>query len=94
MKSLSLRGRLTLRYTLALIVVLMLRVAIIVLGLAWLAAGLVTFVRRPALQPLGWTCLGAGVVYYCTVRPRRGGRGSQRTTRLAKTSRWSLPTMA
>lgn len=48
-----------------------LRVAIIVLGLAWLAAGLATFIRHPALQPLVWTCLGAGVLYYFVVRPRR-----------------------
>ena len=52
-----------------------LRVALIVLAMAWLGAGLATFVRRPALQPLVWICLGTVVLYYLAVRPRRQRSG-------------------
>ena len=48
-----------------------LRVVVILLGLVWFAAGLASLVRQPALQPLVWTCLGTGVLYYFVVRPRR-----------------------
>jgi hypothetical protein len=47
------------------------RWAIVVLGLVWLAVGLATLVRQPTWQPLVWTCLGLGVLYYFVVRPRR-----------------------
>jgi len=45
------------------------RWVIVVLGLAWLVAGLATLVRQLAWQPLVWTCLGSGVLYYFVVRP-------------------------
>jgi hypothetical protein len=57
------------------------RGAIIVLGWVWLAAGFATFLRQPTLQPLVWTCLGAGVVYYFVVRTHR--RRSRITTNTA-----------
>jgi hypothetical protein len=44
---------------------------IIVLGLAWLAGGLVALATQPSWLPLVWTCLGVGVVYYFVVGPYR-----------------------
>jgi hypothetical protein len=50
------------------------RAVIIVLGLAWLAAGLAMIAKQRTLQPLVWTCLGVSVVYYFLITPHRRRR--------------------
>ena len=45
------------------------RWVVMLIGVAWLGAGVVTFLAMPAWRSIVWTCLGALVLFYLAFRP-------------------------